>query len=143
MSRPDKWDRWDRGPRIEMLPLIDVMFLLLVAFVYSVLAMVRAEAVPVDLPRLGSSTEQDLSAVLVVTVRRDGVVFAGGEEVDGKELAERVERLRRKEPELRILLNADADARHGDVAAVLDRLRASGQQRVLLAGLADRDESPR
>ncbi|HKI90784.1 MAG TPA: biopolymer transporter ExbD [Gaiellaceae bacterium] len=136
-------DRWSRGPRVEVMPLIDVMFLLLVSFVYSVVAMVRADAIPVELPRIDSSAPQDLAAVLVLTVDRDGTLFAGGEQVDGDALAARVKRLRSEEPGLQVLVNADADARHGDVAAALDRLRACGQERVLLAGIAHHDGTPR
>lgn len=134
--------RWDEGARVEMLPLIDVMFLLLVAFVYSVTAMVRSEAIPVDLPRLTTSASQDLSSVLVVTVQSSGKVYAGGGEVDAAGLTARIESLREGDPDLSVLVNADADARHRDVAAVLDRLRACGQERVFLAGLAD-EPTPR
>lgn len=129
--------RWSEGARVEMLPLLDVMFLLLVTFVYSITAMIRSEAIPVELPRLGTAATQELASVLVVTVGGDGAVFAGGTPVDGAELAGRVASMRERDPELSVLVNADADARHRDVAGVLDRLRSCGQQRVFLAGLAD------
>ena len=126
---------WERPPRLEMLPLLDVVFLLLVVFLYSVVAMVRAHAVPVDLPTLETGASLDLPSVLVVSVLRDGALLAGGEPVDGAQLAERVRALRAQAPDLAVLLNADADARHGDVALALDRVRAAGQERVFLVGV--------
>jgi len=126
-----------------MLPLLDVIFLLLVVFVYSVVAMVRAHAVPVDLPVLATGEEVRPEAVLVVSVRADGTVLAGGEPLDGPSLAERVRALRAAAPELAVLLNADAGARHGDVAAALDRVREAGQERVLLVGIPADGPPPR
>ncbi|HPF13376.1 MAG: biopolymer transporter ExbD [Planctomycetes bacterium] len=128
-------DRWSEGPRIEMLPLIDVMFLLLVTFVYAMTAMIRSTAIPVNLPQLGTAQSQSLSSVLVVTVERDGSLFAGGQPVDGPGLIQTVRELHEQDDEFAVLLNADADARHGAVAAALDGLRAAGQQRIYLAGV--------
>lgn len=126
---------WDRPARLEVLPLLDVVFLLVIVLLYSVVAMVRAHAVPVDLPALATGEVPDLPAMLVVSVQEDGTVFAGGEPVDGPALVERVRALRAQAPELAVLLNADAAARHGDVAGALDRVRAAGQERVFLVGV--------
>ncbi|MEZ5976559.1 MAG: biopolymer transporter ExbD [Planctomycetota bacterium] len=127
-------DRWSEGARIEMLPLIDVMFLLLVTFVYSMTVMIRSTAIPVDLPQMGSATAQDLASVLVVTVQADGRLFAGGEALDAAGLADRIRAMRASDPELAVLVNADAEARHGAVAGALDGIRMSGQDKVFLAG---------
>ncbi|MCB9914280.1 MAG: biopolymer transporter ExbD [Planctomycetes bacterium] len=136
-------DRWSEGPRVEMLPLIDVMFLLLVTFVYSMTVMIRSEAIPVDLPHLASAAATDLPTVLVVTVQADGRLFAAGEEVDGAALGERVTRLRAEDAELAVLVNADADARHAAVAGALDALRGAGQERVWLAGVSEGGDAAR
>jgi len=118
-----------------VLPLLDVVFLLLIVLLYSVVAMVRAHAVPVDLPALATGEAPDLPAVLVVSVRADGTTLVGGEPMEGPALLEHVRALRAEAPELAVLLNADVAARHGDVARTLDRVRAAGQERVLLVGV--------
>ena len=125
---------FDRPARVEMLPLIDVLFLLLAVFVYSMVAMVRAHAIPVDLPQLVSGETHDLSVVLVVSVEEDGTISVGGEELDLGAVGERLRERRAASPELSVVINADRDARHGTVTEILDAVRAAGQERVLIVG---------
>jgi len=63
--------------------------------------------------------------------------------VGAEALGAKVEGLRANDPDLSVLVNADADAHHGDVAAALDVLRKSGQERVFLAGLPGDAPAPR
>lgn len=123
---------WDRPARVEMMPLIDVVFLLLVVFIFSVMTMVRSYVVPVDLPQIGTGEVADLPAVLVITIEQDGSVSVGGEASAAGELVDTVKSRRELEPELAVLIHADQNARHGDVARVLDLVRTAGQERVLL-----------
>ncbi len=125
---------FDRPARVEMLPLIDVLFLLLAVFVYSMLAMVRAHVVPVDLPQLVTGENRDLSVVLTISVEEDGAIAVGGEAVELDGLEERLRERRAGEPELSVVINADREARHGVVTEVFDRVRAAGQERVLIVG---------
>lgn len=125
---------FDRPVRLEMLPLIDVIFLLLAVFVYSMVAMVRAHAVPVELPQLVSGAAHDLSVVLVVSVEPDGAISIGGEELRLEQVEDRLRERRETSPELSVVLNADREARHGTVTEIFDALRAAGQERVLIVG---------
>ena len=127
------------APRLELLPLLDVVFLLLVVFIYAVLSMVRAHVIPVELPQLGTAEDVRPESVLVVSVDREGALSLAGEPVDSDGLVRSVRERRAVEPELSVLLNADADARHGDVARALDSLRRAGQATVLLVGRPEED----
>ncbi len=125
---------YDRPPRVELLPLIDVLFLLLAVFIYSMLAMVRAHVVPVDLPQLITGESRDLSVVLTISVEENGQVALGGEAIDLQALEGRLRSSREHTPELAVVINADRNARHGVVTEVFDRVRAAGQERVLIVG---------
>jgi len=125
---------WDRPPRLEILPLIDVVFLLLVVFLYSMMTMVRSYAMPVDLPELGTGQDQAASAVLVISLDRDGTLYAGGEAIEVESLAGRLTELRERTPELQVFLNADGSVEHRAVTRILDELRAVGQERVMIVG---------
>lgn len=138
MARGD----WDRPPRMEALPLLDVVFLLLVVFVYSIVASVRADSVPVDLPPLGSGEQATPSAALVVTVDAQGALYAGGERVAPADLERILRERTAQDADLAVLLNADREARHGAVATALDRMRGAGVQRILLLGGADHGTAP-
>lgn len=135
--------RWRSGPRIDLLPLLDVVFLVLTVFLYSVATTVRAHAVAVDLPRYDSGADQDLASVLVVTVRADGAIEAWGEELGVDELARRLRTTRAADPRTVVLLNAAVGAAYRDVAVALDAVRVAGQERVLLAGTPGDGPTPR
>src|SRR6201999_1044683 len=60
--------------RIEIIPMIDVIFFLLVFFMVSSLAMTKINSVPVMLPKTSSSPEA-LKQDIVLTVRKDGAIF--------------------------------------------------------------------
>jgi biopolymer transport protein ExbD len=121
-----------------MLPLIDVVFLLLVVFLYAAVTMVRAHVVAVELPELEAGETERLPAVLVVGVDREGRVSIAGEPIDLAGLLARLDQRGAAEEELEVLVHADARARHGDVVGVLEAVRAGGLRRVLIVG---RDET--
>ncbi len=126
-----------KGPRLEMLPLIDVVFLLLVVFIYSMITMVRSYVIPVELPSVTTGETRDLPSVLVVSLEADGSLMVGGEAAELEGVKERVAALRDENPDLEVLVNADAAAPHGEVVRIFDRIRAAGQDRVLIVGRPD------
>ena len=67
--------RQKKSPRVEMLPLMDVVFLLLVFFIYSMMAMAVHRGMPLTLPSSGTAERETLS-VLALTVKADGSLFA-------------------------------------------------------------------
>ena len=60
--------------RIEMLPLIDIVFLLLVVFIYAMLSMAVHKGMPVSLP-VSAVAEPEKHLVLSVTVNNDGTIY--------------------------------------------------------------------
>ena len=133
----------ERPARIEMLPLVDVLFLLLAVFLYAMVAMVRAHVVPLDLPALVTGETRDLSVVLAVSVEADGALHMGGEPVNLITLEERLRVRRASETELSVVIHADREARHGVVTEVLDRVRAAGLERVFLVGRPVHETAPK
>jgi len=63
-----------RKPRIEMIPLIDLMFLILVSFVCGVFFMSVHRGVPVTLP-LSSTARIEKQLTLTLTIQADGTVL--------------------------------------------------------------------
>jgi len=76
----------ERKARIEMLPLIDIVFLLLVFFIYAMLSMAVHHGLPVVLPT-SSTAKIDKHLVLSVTVKEDGTIYVDKEQVALKNLA--------------------------------------------------------
>ena len=70
----------NKKARIEMLPLIDIVFLLLVFFIYAMLSMAVHRGLPVELP-LSTTAEIDKKLILSVTVKADETIFVDKEPV--------------------------------------------------------------
>ena len=114
--------------RVEMLPLIDVVFLLLVFFIYAMLSMVMHHGLKVDLPSAGSvSLEKE--DYIAITIDADNRLFLNDEpaEVDG--LAERVLALRGSEAKP-VFINGDRKADLGLAIELLDDLKKAGIEEV-------------
>jgi len=111
-------------PRLEIMPLIDVVFLLLTFFIFSVALMVRADALDVTLPSVRAGEAVERSEVVSVTVLADGAVRVQGDPVAETDLASRVSVLATEGS--RVLVAADAEAPSGALLRVLDTLAEAG-----------------
>jgi len=74
-----------RAPRVEMLPLIDIVFLLLVLFIYTMLSISVHKGLPVSLPT-GEQVQPEKETLISVTVFRAGEIFVGKTPVALEEL---------------------------------------------------------
>lgn len=125
-----------RKPRIEMLPLIDMVFLVLVFFIYGMLSMAVHRGLPVTLPASSTAPlEKDL--VLSVTIRADGSIFLDKTEAALEELPSLLMQRSGENKEAGVLLFADRDLPYQKLFQVLDRIRKAGLTRVSLQAEAE------
>lgn len=132
--------------RVEMLPLIDIVFLLLVFFIYAMLSMAVHRGMEVELPVSAYTTQENNDATLSVTVRHieDGsnLIFVDDKLVDLTRLAEvlrvrAVQERNRSEKEPAVLLFADRQVDYQDLFKVLDQINKAGLSRISLQADAD------
>jgi biopolymer transport protein ExbD len=118
--------------RIEIIPLIDIMFFLLASFMLVSLSMVEMRGMKISLPTASSasSAPEQKHDFVTVTVDSAGKIYLEKDEVDADSLYERVKKLHDENAEVRIYIRGDKDALHGEVVTVLDRIRAAGVQKV-------------
>lgn len=116
--------------RIEIVPLIDIMFFLLAAFMLVSLSMVNLKGVKVNLPTATTATPETKRDLANITVNREGVLFLDGKIIGRNELAAALSQLHTKSDAVRVFISGDRDCRHGDVLEVLDLVRAVGIQNV-------------
>ena len=117
--------------RIEMLPLIDIVFLLLVFFIYAMLSMAVHRGLPVELP-LSNTAEIEKKLTLSVTVKTDETIYVNKERVT---LADLTRVLREKAGESRdsgVLIFADRALPYQLIYKVLDKIRQAGLSRISL-----------
>ena len=117
--------------RIEILPLIDIVFLLLVFFIYAMLSMAVHRGLPVELP-FSTTAEIDKKLTLSVTVKTDETIYVNKERVT---LADLTRVLREKAGESRdsgVLIFADRALPYQMIYKVLDKIRQAGLSRISL-----------
>ncbi len=111
--------------RIEMIPLIDVMFLLLVTFIFFAMSMTIHKGIPIDLPD-SSTARVDKSKLSEITVKKDGTIFFNSGRMTLSALLPRLSILHQKSPDIRIMISGDRGASYERVVSVLDVVRKSG-----------------
>lgn len=118
-----------KSPRIELIPLIDIIFLLLVFFIYSMLSMVIYRGIPVTLPA-ADSIETQKGESLVITIDENGDVFVDKEPTAGRELLSRLKREYAVFPEKTAIISGHRQSPYRVFVDVLDKVRRAGFQKV-------------
>jgi biopolymer transport protein ExbD len=127
----------ERKVRIEMLPLIDIVFLLLVFFIYAMLSMAVHRGLPVVLP-ISSTAKIDKKLILSVTVKADGTIFVDKEQVHLEDLVQFLKTRTKDQKEPGVLLFGDRNLSYQKLFKVLDQIRMAGLQRISLQSEVDK-----
>ena len=117
--------------RIEMLPLIDIVFLLLVFFIYAMLSMAVHRGLPVELP-LSTTAEIDKKLILSVTVKADEAIYVDKERVALADLTQVLQSKAGSTREPGVLVFADRALPYQMIYNVLDKIRQAGLSRISL-----------
>jgi biopolymer transport protein ExbD len=117
--------------RIEIIPLIDIMFFLLASFMMVSLSQVHMKGIKVNLPTGQSGETQSKRDYISVSVDASGHAFFDKEEMkDYDQLAAILKRVHDENPEAKVFVRGDADTVHGNIVRVLDTLRSVGFYKV-------------
>lgn len=114
---------------INITPMVDVMLVLLVILMVSANYIVEKK-IRMELPK--ASTGESLpdskppAKPLEVSVRKDGVLFVGPDEISPQALGERLKSLAARDPEQVVVISGDAETDHGKIVGVVDLARTSG-----------------
>jgi biopolymer transport protein ExbD len=131
-----KVDEGKKKARIEIIPLIDVIFFLLATFVLFTLSLQRISVVPVTLPVAappGPSNPNDTTIYLQVSDEGNFYWKQGQgavELITASEMAPRLQDYRRSESNPRVLIRGDTKARFGAAILALDEVRKAGIDQV-------------
>jgi biopolymer transport protein ExbD len=116
--------------RIEIIPLIDIMFFLLASFMMVSLSQVHLKGIKVNLPSGVSGETQTKREYVSVSVDKDGHYFFDKDEVGDDELLNRLRTAHQSAPDAKVFLRGDRDSAHLNVAHALDIIRSSGYYKV-------------
>ena len=116
--------------RLEIIPLIDIMFFLLASFMLVSLTMINMKAIDVALPTATSAQPNTKPDFIIVSIDALMDIYFEKERVPREEVLSKFQDLYSKNHDVRIYLRADKGANYDTVMFVLDSLRTAGIQKV-------------
>ena len=121
--------------KIEIIPMVDTMFFMLVFFMLSSLALSKLVAMPVDLPKASTSQRIQEDKNLALSIDSQGQIYLDRQPVTvaGLESAIRTAAGASASPDLTLVINADERASHGLVVQCIDEARAAGLSKFAIA----------
>ena len=124
--------RSNRKARIEIIPLIDIIFFLLATFVMVSLSMVKNRAISVNLPAAATGAPQERAEFAAITITAQGGVFFNKQPVNTEQLDDALRTLLAANSDPKVFINGDRKAEFGAAIAVLDQVRAVGITKIAI-----------
>jgi len=112
--------------RIEIIPLIDIMFFLLASFMMVSLSQVTLKGMKVNLPTGKSGEVQNKKDYVSLSVDKDGYYYFDKQRIALEEILPQLQKVYRTNPEAKIFIRGDVETVHGNVTRMLDQIRSSG-----------------
>jgi biopolymer transport protein ExbD len=119
--------------RIEIIPLIDIMFFLLASFMMASLTMIKLQSIKMDLPTATAASRDFKPDILNISVNKLGDVFVANTQVTLVQLHTILSNKFKANTNVPVYISGDKDATHGAVIHVLDIVRREGIQKVAFA----------
>ena len=122
----------DLPPRINILPMIDVIFAILVFFIVSSLYLTRSEGLPVNLPRASTAEVQEKQQI-TVSLDKESKLTIDSQPTQMDRLKADLEKLIKTETTTTVVINADTSVEHGLVVDAIDQIRQVPQAQLAIA----------
>ena len=116
--------------RLEIIPLIDVMFFLLASFMMVSLTMTKQQTIKVNLPVAAASQPDFKPDMINLAVNASGDVYLDTNPISLPELEHTLAARHAAAPETPVYISGDADTRHADMVRALDTVRRAGFSKV-------------
>lgn len=119
-----------RRARLEIIPLIDIMFFLLASFMLVSVTLHRNHCLPLNLQAATSAKIEENSSTVVISVDPAGQVFVNRTPTSLENLRDELRGLIKANPHLQISIAGDRETPHGKIITVLDLVRSVGVQKI-------------
>jgi biopolymer transport protein ExbD len=116
-------DEAEQPLQINVVPLIDVMFALLTFFIISTLFLSRSEGLPVNLPKAATAKPPQQQTKITITLNQQGQLSLNRKPIQLDQVKPALTQLVRPSQPTVVVVNADEKVEHGQVIAVMDRVR--------------------
>ena len=122
--------RPQKRARIEIIPLIDIMFFLLATFLMVSLSMMKNNGLTVRLPTADGGKPQPREDVTTLSISADGLIYFNKDAVSPDELKAKLAALKTSQPEPRVRIQGDERTSLGAAVGVLDMVRGQGIEKI-------------
>ncbi len=112
--------------RIEIIPLIDIMFFLLASFMMVSLSQVHVKGIKLNLPTGLMGQTQSRREYVALSVDKDGEIYYDKLKVEPNDIYQRLLNVHSISPGAKIFIRGDRDAYHGDILRLIEQVRAAG-----------------
>ena len=116
--------------RIEIIPLIDIMFFLHASFMMVSLSQTDMKGMKVALPSTQAPPPTQVKDYVSIRVGAGNAVSFDGQYVQDDQIMAQLYRMHEVNPGIKVSISAEGMARHGDVITILDKVRRAGIQKV-------------
>jgi biopolymer transport protein ExbD len=124
-------DMMENDAEIDMTPMLDIVFIMLIFFIVST-SFVREAGVEIERPVSDTSEVQESQGVMLAITAEDEV-WLDRQPVDIRMIRPTLERLKVEQPDLGVMIQADKDAKTGLLVQVMDQVKLSGIEQVAVA----------
>ena len=109
--------------RIEIIPLIDIMFFLLASFMMVSLSQVHVKGITLNLP---SGQTQSRREYIALSVDKNGDIYYDKQKVEPNDVYQRLLNVKRISPNAKIFIRGDRDTYQGDILRLIEQVRSAG-----------------
>ncbi|MGM9529927.1 MAG: ExbD/TolR family protein [Phascolarctobacterium sp.] len=121
-----------RAPELNIIPMIDIMFFLLVFFMLSTMYMIDLKTIPIKLPKAATAAT-DTTTTFAVSMKSDGSIYLGDTKTDMQALIMQASLEQKNNPNFSVVIRAERDIDYGKVITLIDKLKGAGIHRFGLA----------
>lgn len=109
---------------INITPMVDIVLVLLIIFMVTT-SVIVSQSIRVDLPKAANADESPQSTVALV-LTKEGEIFLNGREISERDLHEIIPAKLADDPDVKAIISADKECKHGDVIHIIDVIKGLG-----------------
>ena len=134
--RRDRRLEIDEDEGMNITPLIDIVFIMLIFFIVTA-SFVKEAGMEINRPKAKTAVVQQHASVLVA-ITADGMVWIDNAPVDVRSIPAHVSRLLAENPQGSVVIQADRESRNDTLVQVMDQIRQAGVEKIALSADPDR-----
>ncbi|UZE97072.1 ExbD/TolR family protein [Alkalimarinus alittae] len=124
-------DLSENDSEIDMTPMLDIVFIMLIFFIVSS-NFIREAGVEINRPT-ASTAEQKENAGIMIAITPDDQIWLDQKQIDIRMIRPTLEKLKVEQPNIGILIQSDQDARTGTLIKVMDQVKLAGIEQIAVA----------